>query len=74
MKLTVDRDRCCSSGQCARIAPDLFDQSDEDGTAVLLAEHPPAERAAAARLAVAHCPSGALELTLDANTVASETN
>jgi ferredoxin len=63
MRITVDRELCCASGQCARIAPELFDQSDEDGTAVLLttaALH--ASQLDDAREAAARCPSTALRL------------
>ena len=31
MKVTVDQDKCVSSGQCVLNAMDLFDQRDEDG-------------------------------------------
>ncbi|AJC52679.1 hypothetical protein GZL_09342 [Streptomyces sp. 769] len=49
---------------CALTAPDLFDQSDHDGTVVLLrAGVCGQEVAEAARAAVEACPSGALTLT-----------
>jgi ferredoxin len=43
MKVIVDQDRCIGSGQCVLLAPEVFDQRDEDGIVVLLDENPPAE-------------------------------
>jgi ferredoxin len=43
MKVIVDHDRCIGSGQCVLLAPDVFDQRDEDGIVVLRQENPPAE-------------------------------
>ena len=31
MKITVDEEKCCAAGQCVLIAPEVFDQRDEDG-------------------------------------------
>ena len=39
MKVTVDEDKCCGAGTCVLLAPDVFDQRDEDGIVVLLDEH-----------------------------------
>jgi ferredoxin len=36
MKVAVEQDRCVGSGQCVLLAPDVFDQRDEDGSVVLL--------------------------------------
>lgn len=38
MKIVADREACASSGMCALTAPEYFDQDDEDGRVVLLAE------------------------------------
>jgi ferredoxin len=43
-------------------AATVFDQDEEDGRVIVLAHHPSAEQAGAARKAVALCPSGALSL------------
>ena len=43
MKITVDQDKCVSSGQCVLNAADVFDQRDEDGVVVLLDDSPPAD-------------------------------
>lgn len=60
MKVFVDRDRCVGSGQCVLVAGDVFDQSDEDGTAVLLDDSPHDDRLADVRYAAAGCPALAI--------------
>ncbi|MFF7334794.1 ferredoxin [Streptomyces sp. NPDC090306] len=63
MKVIVDEVRCCGSGQCVLIAPEVFDQRDEDGIVVLLDPEPVAERHDAVREAADVCPTAAIELT-----------
>ncbi|MDX2860790.1 ferredoxin, partial [Streptomyces scabiei] len=36
MKVRVDETRCCGAGSCVLIAPEVFDQRDEDGIVALL--------------------------------------
>ena len=60
MKVTIDTDKCISSGQCVLTAPEVFDQRDEDGLVVLLNPSPPAELADYVRQAAALCPSLAI--------------
>ncbi|BCO34412.1 ferredoxin [Mycobacterium heckeshornense] len=62
MKVTVDQDKCASSGNCVMRAPEIFDQRDEDGVVVLLDPNPPAERADDARDAAANCPALAIHI------------
>ncbi|AXI77200.1 ferredoxin [Peterkaempfera bronchialis] len=62
MRIRVDHDRCRGAGQCALNAPELFDQSEDDGTVVLLDDHPPAELHDQARLAAALCPNAVISL------------
>jgi ferredoxin len=62
MKVVVDQDKCASSGNCVMQAPTIFDQRDEDGVVVLLAENPPAEQAENARKAAASCPALAISI------------
>ena len=45
MKVTVDQDKCVSSGQCVLNAGDVFDQRDDDGVVVLLDDSPADEQA-----------------------------
>ncbi|WSF74611.1 ferredoxin (plasmid) [Streptomyces decoyicus] len=63
MRVTVDTERCVGSGQCALNAPDMFDQRDEDGVAVVLLAEPPADTHTALRTAAALCPASAIRLT-----------
>jgi len=60
MKVTVDQDKCVSSGQCVLNAAQVFDQRDEDGVVVLLNNDPPADQADNVRRAAAACPAQAI--------------
>ncbi|GLW47206.1 ferredoxin [Streptomyces sp. NBRC 14336] len=62
MRIEADPEVCIGSGMCALTAPDLFDQSEADGTVVVLSPEPPAARVTAVRGAVGRCPSRALSL------------
>ncbi|WP_369173849.1 ferredoxin [Streptomyces sp. R28] len=66
MKVTVDEGRCCGAGQCVLIAPDVFDQRDDDGIVALLDPTPAAELHAATREAAAVCPAAAITIDGDA--------
>ncbi len=63
MIVTVDKERCCSSGQCAMIAPEVFDQSDDDGTVLLLQPEPGQDLHDAVEDAADHCPCSAISLS-----------
>ena len=63
MRIVADTGVCVGSGMCALTVPELFDQSDEDGTVVLLQPGLRDSQAEAAEEAVLRCPSGALRLT-----------
>lgn len=60
MKITIDQDRCISSGQCVTAVPEVFDQREEDGVVMLLTGTPPADLAAEVRQAAAVCPAQAI--------------
>lgn len=60
MLVSVDQDRCCSSGQCVMTAPAVFDQSDRDGLVHLLQDRPAPALAPDVRLAAALCPGRAI--------------
>ncbi|MFJ1747674.1 ferredoxin [Streptomyces sp. NPDC088116] len=62
MKITVDEEKCCGAGQCVLIAPEVFDQRDEDGVVVLLDAEPPEERYTAVRESASVCPAAAIQL------------
>jgi ferredoxin len=62
MKIIVDQNVCASSGNCVMNAPELFDQRDEDGVAVLLNANPSAEQALGARRAAQACPALAIHI------------
>jgi ferredoxin len=62
VKIKADTGVCIGAGMCALTAPDVFDQSEDDGTVVLLDPEPPAHLETAARRAVQLCPSGALSI------------
>lgn len=63
MNVTIDEDKCCGAGQCVLIAPDVFDQRDDDGIVILLDAQPPEGQHAAASEAAAVCPAAAIHLS-----------
>lgn len=65
LKVTVDQDKCCGAGQCVVLAPDVFDQREEDGIVVLLDPTPAEALHADVREAASVCPAAAI--TLDAS-------
>ncbi|WP_329578161.1 ferredoxin [Kitasatospora sp. NBC_01250] len=66
MHVTVDQDRCCSSGQCVLTAPEVFDQNEQDGLVRLLQDRPALALLPALRTAAALCPGGAITVTAPA--------
>jgi ferredoxin len=62
MKIQADRTRCTSAGNCARVAPDLFDQGEDDGVVVVLNANPPESLREAARAAESLCPAQAISV------------
>lgn len=60
--MTVDEDKCVSSGQCVLNAGDVFDQRDDDGVVVLLDDSPADDQAANVRNAAAVCPALAIAI------------
>lgn len=63
MRIVTDTGRCVGAGQCALTEPRVFDQSEEDGTVVLLTDQVDGEVLDNVREAVDLCPSQALSLT-----------
>jgi ferredoxin len=62
MRIVTDTGRCVGAGQCALTEPRVFDQSDEDGTVVLLTDQADGDVLDNVRDAVDLCPSQALSL------------
>jgi ferredoxin len=62
MEIRADTGVCIGAGMCVMTAPEVFDQSEDDGTVVLLTPHPAPGREEATRQAVRLCPSGALSI------------
>jgi len=56
VKISIDKDKCISTGNCVLAAPGLFDQSEDDGTIVVLNDSPTPELHESARHAAATCP------------------
>ncbi|MGN9821178.1 ferredoxin [Streptomyces sp. SD11] len=66
MRITVDEEKCCGAGQCVVIAPEVFDQRDEDGIVVLLDAAPATDQHEGARESAGVCPAAAIQLHEDA--------
>ena len=60
MQVEVNPAKCISSGQCVLNAPAVFDQSEDEGTVLLLEDSPAPEHQDAVREAAMVCPSGAI--------------
>ncbi|MEV4800609.1 ferredoxin [Nonomuraea sp. NPDC049421] len=62
MKVIIDEDKCCGAGQCVLLAPEVFDQREDDGIVILLDDSPGPDQHAVVREAAAVCPGAAIEL------------
>jgi ferredoxin len=62
VRVTVDQDRCVSSGMCVMNAADVFDQRDDDGVVELLVENPEPDQLEETRRAAAACPALAIHI------------
>jgi ferredoxin len=62
VKVDVDSGTCIGAGLCAMVAPDVFDQSTEKGTVVLLTPTPRDEEAPDVREAAHLCPSRSISV------------
>ena len=61
-RVVVDRQRCVGSAQCIQVAPDVFDQDEDDGLVVLLVEQPEGHLLEAALRAERQCPAAAIRV------------
>ncbi|MDF5752094.1 ferredoxin [Spongiactinospora sp. TRM90649] len=66
MRIELNVERCIGAGMCALTAPDLFDQDEDEGTVVLLAQPATPAQERAARQAADRCPSGTIRVVEDA--------
>ncbi|TMR97016.1 ferredoxin [Nonomuraea basaltis] len=60
MEIKADTTVCIGAGMCALTVPEVFDQSEDEGTVVVLKSPVPEELEDAVRRAVTLCPSGAI--------------
>ncbi|QLQ40526.2 ferredoxin [Micromonospora robiginosa] len=63
VRVRVDRDACCGSGNCVLTAPEVFAQDDGDGLVLLRVTAPPAGSDERVRRAADLCPAGAIQVT-----------
>jgi ferredoxin len=63
MKVSVDVDRCCGAGTCVLLAPEVFDQREDDGIVMLLEREPGEELHSTVREAANVCPASAITLS-----------
>jgi len=62
MRIELDEPKCVAAGQCVMASPEVFDQRDEDGVAIVLDAQPAAELHDGVREAAAICPAAAIHL------------
>jgi ferredoxin len=62
VEVELDEPKCVAAGQCVLAAPDVFDQRDEDGVAVLLDDQPDPDLLDGVKEAAALCPAAAIRL------------
>jgi ferredoxin len=65
MRITLNEQRCCGSGLCVWIAPDVFGQRQDDGTGIVIDPVPPPARWPLATEAASVCPGQAIRLITD---------
>lgn len=62
MLIDIDEARCSGCGQCVVEAPDIFDQRDDDGVAILIRSARPEDHGDVKRASAA-CPADAIILS-----------
>ena len=65
VRVSVDTDRCCGSGNCVLNVPEVFDQRDEDGLVRLLTSSPDPSLHQRVREAALTCPASAINVDDD---------
>ncbi|WP_045824100.1 ferredoxin [Williamsia herbipolensis] len=64
MSIEIDRDACVGAGQCVLAAPDVFDQTDDEGISYVLPDAPVTQRTSQIADAVDRCPARAISTTV----------
>ncbi|MES2977725.1 MAG: ferredoxin [Pseudomonadota bacterium] len=62
MRIHIDEHKCVGAGQCVTASPEVFDQREEDGIAVLLQANPPASLLTSVKKAAKLCPAMAIKV------------
>lgn len=62
MLVSVDPEKCCSSGLCALSVPEVFGQDEEECVVLVLVPEPPAALHDRVRAAARRCPTGTIEV------------
>ena len=62
LQVVVASHKCTAAGQCLLAAPNVFDQSDENGTIVVLDDSPPESERASVLDAIQRCPASVISL------------
>ena len=65
-RVSVEQDRCCASGQCVLLVPEVFDQREQDGVVVLRVSEPDESLLADVREAANLCPAAAITVDQEA--------
>jgi ferredoxin len=65
VKIAADRERCIGSGNCVFVAPDVFDQDEEQAHVLLRISNPPEHLRGKVEEAISGCPVSALALAED---------
>jgi len=61
MNIEVEKDACIGAGQCALVAPDIFDQ-DDDGIVLVVNDKPSADLHTSVRKAATLCPAKVIKI------------
>jgi ferredoxin len=62
LKVEVGAHKCVGAGQCVRTVPEVFDQLESDGSAMLIEEYPEAELKPYLEKVVRLCPARAIRI------------
>ncbi len=60
MKVSVENAKCIGAGQCVLLAPEVFDQREDDGVVMLLDDAPAPQLHDTVRESAMVCPASAI--------------